>query len=395
MLTSRIYSRALLLASALFCLVLPASAFAGAPATVTVRVEGLTETKLLPTSVTTTTTPVSRAETPTDSCPGTSALGALQLATAGNWSGPWEAKENQYAIYTIEGETHEFQASSNANYYWSFWLDNKEATVGACDAELQAGDQVLFFPACYGAACPTPEPTPLAIEAPATANAGEQVDVTVEQYNTKGEASPVVGANIIGGGAGASTDSQGHATLKFFAAGTYTLRVSGAPAGPPAVRTETTICVHNGNDGTCGTSVPTIHGPIPNGEPEIVHRIPMDVAMVGGVKNGRHYSRRKGPRILSGLVKVPAGGTLREVRISLQRQAGKRCFAFSGITERFVRARCGKASFFSVGGSESFSYLLPASLPKGRYVYDIKAIDGTGNPTKLVPGVSHVVFYVK
>ncbi|HEY3969965.1 MAG TPA: hypothetical protein VGL79_01080 [Solirubrobacteraceae bacterium] len=396
MLTSRIYLRAFLLVGALCCLVVPASAFAGAPATVTVRVEGLTETKLLPTSVTTTTTPVAKAESPTDTCPGTSALGALQLATAGNWSGPWEAEFNQYSIYTIEGETHEFEASSNANYYWSFWLDNKEATLGACAAELQAGDQALFFPACYGAACPTPEPTPLAIEAPTSANAGEQVNVTVEQYNSKGEAAPAVGANVGGGGTSAVTDSQGHANLKFAGDGTYTLRATSGFEEPPAIRDETAICVHEGNDGTCGTTRPGAPN-INTGPPTTVNVTPVvgDTATIGGVKNGHHYSRRKGPRILQGLVQVPASGTLREVRVSLQRRKGKHCTVFSGTKEAFVRARCGATRFFSVGDAESFSYLLPASLPPGHYVYDIEAIDGTGKPTKLVPGVSHVVFYVK
>ncbi|HEY5193019.1 MAG TPA: DUF4430 domain-containing protein [Solirubrobacteraceae bacterium] len=367
--------------------------FAGTPENVTVRVEGLTETKLLPTSVTTTTTPVVKDEIGADSCPGTSALGALQLSTAGNWSGPWEAKENQYAIYTIEGETHEFE-SSNANYYWSFWLDNKEATVGACDAELQAGDQVLFFPACYGAACPTPEPTPLGIQASATANAGEPVNITVVQYNTKGEVTPAVGANVGGGGTSAVTDSQGHATMKFAGDGTYTLRASSGFQAPPAIRTETTICVHEDNDGTCGTTVPGI-SVVPKSLPQIVNSTPADVARVGAVKSGHHYARRNGPRILRGLVQVPAGGTLRDVRISLQRHSGKRCLAFNGATERFARDRCGTTHFFSVGGSESFSYLLPAALPKGRYVYDIEAINDAGQPTKLVAGVSHVVFYVK
>ena len=85
-----------------------------------------------------------------------------------------------------------------------------------------------------------------------------------------------------------------------------------------------------------------------------------DTATIGGVKDGRHYSRRKGPRILQGLVEAPAGGTLREVRISLQRRKGKHCTVFSGTKETFVRARCGATRFFSVGGAESFSYLLPA-----------------------------------
>jgi hypothetical protein len=398
----RISSRSAFLAVALFCLLVPASAVAaGAPAQVTVRVEGLGETKLPPTVVTTTTNPVVKDGNPADSCPGTSALGALDLATAGNWSGPWEAKYNQYSIFTIEGETHEFEESASANYFWSFWLNDKESELGACETELQPGDRVLLFPSCYGTACPTPEPTPLEIEAPVTANVGEATAVTVKQYNAKGEASPAVGASVIGGGAGATTDTQGHATLKFIGAGTYTLLVNGAAAGPPAVRTETTICVHNGNDGTCGTqildacateSVP----PGGCGGPGIVPPQQSAVtAVAGGVNAGRVYSKRKAPRILKGVVKVPAGGTLKDVRISLVRRSGKRCFAFNGSKERFVKSRCGAVRFFSVGDTESFSYLLPAALPAGHYVYDIEAVNASGQATKLVAGVSHVVFYVK
>jgi hypothetical protein len=399
---TRISSRSALLVVTLFCLLVPASAVAaGAPAEVTVRVEGLTETKLPPTVVTTTTNAVVKDGNQADSCPGTSALGALDLATAGNWSGPWEAKYNQYSIFAIEGEAHEFEESASANYFWSFWLNDKESELGACETELQPGDRVLLFPSCYGTACPTPEPTPLEIEAPTTANVGEATAVSVKQYNAKGEASPAVGASVIGGGAGATTDAQGHATLKFIGAGTYTLLVNGAAAGPPAVRTETTICVHNGPDGTCGTQLLSACATesVPAGGcggPGFVPPPPAIVTTVAaGVKPGHVYSKHKAPRILKGVVKVPAGGTLKDVRISLVRRSGKRCFAFNGSKERFVKSRCGATKFFSVGATASLSYLLPAALPAGHYVYDIEAVDASGHATKLVAGMSHVVFYVK
>jgi hypothetical protein len=391
---TRIQSRAALLVGVLFCLLVPSSAVAtGVSASVTVRVEGLTETKVSPTILTTTAAPIVKDGNPAHSCPGTSAAGALELATKGAWSGKWFSGLG-YSVETIENESYPFTQP----YFWTFWLNHKSQEVGVCGVELGPGDEVLLFPECFSekaGECPAVAPTPLAIEAPATANAGEAVTVAVKQYNSKGEASPAVGANIIGGGAGASTDSQGHATLKFFGAGTYTLRVSGAPTGPPAVRTEATICVHEGNDGTCGTTVPVAPKGIPKGAPEIVPVVPANVAMVGGVKNERHYPRRDGPRILKGLVQVPAGGTLRDVRISIQRRHGRKCMVFSGVRAAFVHARCGVARFFSIGSAESFSYLLPTSLPAGRYVYDIEAVDATGRLTRLVPGVSHVVFYVK
>jgi hypothetical protein len=405
MLISRIRSRLALsaaapycLAVALLCVSLCSSALAaGAPATVTVRVEGLTETKVPSTLVTTTTSPVVKEGNPADSCSGTSALGALQIATAGNWSGPWEAKFNQYAIYAIEGETHEFEEGASANYYWSFWLDNKEAEVGACEAQLQAGDQVLFFPACYGAACPV-SPTPLAIEAPASADVGESVNVTVKQYNSKGEPSPAVGAGVGGGGTSATTDSQGHATLKFSGDGTYTLRVSGDPSGTPAVRTETTICAHEGNDGTCGTTAPpstpiqapaaTYIAPKPYTGPYAL------VADATAPIDGHAYSRKRAPRLLEG--KVIAHDGVTAISIRLRRTWRRRCWAYDGARGRLTGVRCRRGGFFKIDSTGStFSYLLPSKLPSGRYVLDIMATDAAGNLTALDRGTSRIVFCVK
>ena len=82
------------------------------------------------------------------------------------------------------------------------------------------------------------------------------------------------------------------------------------------------------------------------------------------------------------------------VRIALRRRHGRRCFAYSGVRERFARARCGAAPFFGVATSRSFSYLLPAPLPPGRYVLDVEASDAAGNQTTLARGSSRIVFYV-
>jgi hypothetical protein len=396
---TRAVAGGLLLAAVLLSLALAsvAPAFAEAPAAVTVEVEGLSETKLPPTPVTTTTTPVVKDNSegnPEGSCPGTTAIGALQVATAGNWSGPWSSKYNQYEIFSIEGEAHEFEPASKANYYWSFWLNDQESSVGACEAQLEPGDRVLFFPACYGEACPV-SPTPLAIEAPATADAGENVSVTVKQYNAKGEASPAIDATVSGGGTSAFTEIEGHASLRFSGDGTYTLHVVGSGEQPPSVRTETSICVHEGNDGTCGTpqTPSSAVNPGPSSVVNTMPLVPVETAKVAGVKNGHHYSRRTAPRLLEGSASV-TGSTLQKVEISLQRKYKGHCFTYSGSKEKFVRAKCSATSFFSVGDRSSFSYLLPARLPAGRYVYELKAVDGAGRASSLTNGVSRFVFYV-
>ncbi len=370
------------------------SAFAAEPPTVTVRVEGLTETKLLPTQVAQTGSTLVKDGIPAHACAGSSALAALDRASGGSWSGPWNEKFKQYEVFSIEGELHEFEPKSTANYFWSYWLNGKESEAGACEAPVQPGDQVLFFPSCFGEACPKPAPLPLGVEAPASANVGEPVTVTVRRFTQAGVASAVAGAAVVGGGAGAITNAQGKATLAVPQSGEAVLRVS----APESVRTEAMVCVHNGNDGTCGAPGPPPIVACPasvGGCPELPRVVvaPMTAA-VGGVQAGKVYGSRRAPRVLSGSVEVPAGNTLREVRISLSRRAGKRCFVFNGARAAFVRARCGTARFFSVGASESFSYLLPRRLPGGRYVFQIEAVDGSGHATKLVPGVSTVVFRV-
>jgi hypothetical protein len=380
-------------------LVLAATAPAAGPATVTVEVEGTSETKLPPTQVTTTTAPVVKDGNSEHSCPGTSAAGALQLATAGDWGGPWSTTYSQYEIYSILGELHEFEASSKTNYYWSFWLNDKESSEGACLAELEPGDRVLFFPACYGEACQT-SPTPLGIEAPTTANAGEAVAVTVKQYNAKGEAYPAANATVSGGGVSATTDSEGHATLRFYGdVGSFALHAYGSQEGPPAVRTQTTICVHEGNDGTCGTTVlstsPLTQSVSSSGSGAAKYRGPFAVvAKANGIAEGHVYPPGKAPRLLSGTVTSQSPITL--IDIELRRTYRGRCSAYDGTTGRFVKARCGHGSFFAVAsGGDSFSYLLPAKLAPGRYVLDLRATDEAGNVTTLARGSTRTVFYVR
>jgi hypothetical protein len=376
------------------------TALAAGPATVTVRVEGLTETKLPPTQVTTTTTPVVKDGNSEDACPGTSAAGALELATSGNWGGPWSSKYKQYEIFSIEGENHEFEEGAAANYYWTFWLDEKEAPQGACVEELQPGDRVLFFPSCYGVACP-PSPTPLGIQLPAVADVGEAVPVTVKRYSSSGAGSPVAGATVSGAVNAEMTDSGGHATLTFSSAGEVTVRAT----APESVRTEATICVHAGNDGTCGTqnaagsgagtqgsSAGTAGGGVAGftSPSSGAHAL---AAQMSGLIEGHVYGPGGAPRVLSG--SVLAHAAVSSVSLELHRRYKGRCSAYNGVKERFLPARCGHGSFFKVSGDGAFSYLLPAVLGPGRYVLDLRANDAAGDQTTLARGTTRFVFYVR
>lgn len=372
-----------------------ARALAAGPATGTVRVEGVAHTLLAATSVTTTTAPVVNDGNPAHACEGTSALGALQDATGGNWIGEWSEKYSQYFINGIEGETHTYTEHA-LSYFWSFWLNDVESSVGACGAHFEHGDRVLFFPIC-DELCSGGEPTPLEIEAPAAANVGEAMPVTVKQYSKTGEPSPAVNATIAWPGGSATTDPQGHATVCFGAAGVTEIRVTGAETAPPSVRTETSISVHSGSDGTCGTQAPaptTTSQKAPREEAHAPYHGPFAVvSRMTDLIDGHVYSRRNAPRLLEGEVVAHTGVT--SASLELRRSYRGRCWAFNGVVAEFRRERCGHGSFFVVAHGASFSYLLPAALGPGRYVLDSEASDSAGNHTTLARGTTRIVFYVR
>lgn len=401
---------AALLAAPLLALLVAAAltapaALAGTPATVTVRVVGLTGTTLLPqTQVTTTTTPIDPDGNPSDICSGTSAGGALYDATHGNWVVDYEEKYG-YQIDGVQGLNFP-PFSQVPDAYWSFWMNDAPAEVGACGQELSSGDDVVFFAQCdaEGTDCPTSKTAPehfLTEAAPSTAQVGTPVAVTVGSLSTetgKAEASLPSGVTVDAGSLSATPNAQGVAMLTFPSVGTYTIE-SVAPDSVPS--DPHTVCVHNGNDGTCGTTIVACPVDTSGCEGSHIEKVlppppPLpEVAHAGGVLNGHVYSRRDAPRILEGSVEVPLGDTLHKVRVALERSAHHRCFAFSGRRGAFVRAGCHATRFFDVADTTSFSYLLPARLPAGRYVYDVEAVDDSGHVTQPAGGVSHVVFYVK
>jgi hypothetical protein len=277
---------------------------------------------------------------------------------------------------------------------WGYAVNDTTAIVGGCQIALAPGSEVLWAYNYFNLG------HLLSLTGPASADAGASFTVHVADGRT-GE--PIAGASIGQLASGVTTtipsspltDASGNATISLSTAGSFKLKAT----QPESVRSNALqICVHAGSDGTCGASVAAGSGTTTTGG--AAHpATPLAVglgARILGVLNGHVYPRRSAPRILRGTVEVAPGGTLRQVRIRLQRKVGRRCLNFSGSQGRFVRTRkCAAPGFFSVGSSESFSYLLPAPLPAGRYVYDIDAVEASGNATRLVGGVSHVVFRVK
>jgi hypothetical protein len=144
-----------------------------APAGVTVRVEGAGATLVRTVPVTTFAGTFSKTGDPAQSCSGTSAGGALERAAGGDWGGAYDSFGQR--VERIRGESHTFDTGR----YWALYVNDRPSDVGACDRELQGGDEVLFYAACAGAAAGCFAGEPLDLRAPATARPGEPFAVQV------------------------------------------------------------------------------------------------------------------------------------------------------------------------------------------------------------------------
>jgi hypothetical protein len=390
-----------LLAALLSSLLFASSALAGEPASGTVRVEGGEGQTLLPqTVVQTTTTPV-----PVEggTCPGTSVGGALYDAVHGNWKAI-ESPEG-VEILGIDGVDLPRFGSSEIYAFWEIWLNDVPATAGGCGVEMTPGQDVVYELQCFGIGtyCASSESAPehfLTSTAPTRSivDVDEPVSVTIGSISTstnKAEPSLPAGVLVTAGSTSQTPGAGGVSTFTFTTPGIYTLQAR----GPSSVPSDPfTVCVHNGEDGNCGTTGPggtTATGStgVAGFKESSIYRGAYALVPKPSVPlNADRYTLAQAPRLLSGTILSHSAVT--SVKLELRRSYRGRCSAFDGTRARFVHERCGVGTAFTVPAAASYSYLLPATLPKGRYVLDVLAADAVGNRTTLARGTSRIVFYV-
>jgi hypothetical protein len=336
----------------------------------TVRVEGDAATLVERAGVTGTAGPVVKDGDPSHACPGTSAAGALEQATDGDWTGPWFAGLG-LSVSTIRGETHLFGSGS----YWSVFVNGVPADQGLCGLTPKAGDELLLAPVPETGAVPRP----LRLSAPATATAGCPFLVRV----TADVNVPVAGATV----AGATTAADG--------TGSVTLSASGALKATRAGDVRSAAVPVGVTSGACGPPAPP--PPLAATPPATVRDRTAPRAGITSIRDGARFAKGHGPRTLAGRARDASG--LTAVRVRLKRNRAGVCSGWSASRERFVRiARCGTHRFgrwFSVGATTRWSYLLPARLGLGRYVLDVQARDRAGNATLIDRGRTRVVFHVR
>jgi hypothetical protein len=405
------------------------SAPSAAPANVDVRVEDAAKTLLERTAIRADARTVNKDGVVGHDCVGTSAAGAPEIATAGDWGA------FGYSVTRILGETHEFSTPV------SLWINNEAAGEGVCGvtSELDEGASVLFCLArCVFDAllrdCSNEAVLPLGMSAPRRVSPDAPFDVGVEQYSTTGVATPAAGATVVQGDVAlATTNAAGIATITLGSGGPRTLTATklgrarsaaepvraatgadglcgSATAATPPAAAPPEACATSGHDGRCGTR--DLTAPTANvraiaegrrygrglGAREL--RVAAPTANSRALAEGRRYGRGLGARELRVAVDPDASGLL-AVKLRLTRaDQGRRCSYFSGRSERFVvtgrgRCRASDGRWFVVGARQQTSHLLPSRLPRGRYVLDANAIDKAYNrDDKRRRGGNRVVFHV-
>jgi hypothetical protein len=210
------------------------AAVASSGKTVSVRVEGLSTTRLLQHSI----TPTAAVKKDGHSCGANTAAAALNAATNGRWSGTWSTSLKDFEVMKIDGETDNYTTTKS---YWEIFVNNVASEAGICGTTLKPGEQVLF-----AAVGNSENPG-----APITISSSGKNAFTVDYVNAKGKKLPLAGATVTVEKESAKTDSAAGtvATAKTGAKGTATVKVSAAgyylvvASKKNYIRDETTLTV--------------------------------------------------------------------------------------------------------------------------------------------------------
>jgi hypothetical protein len=194
----------------------PAGALA-AGAAVSVRVEGLKRTLVAAKLVHTHSGSITKDGAPAGTCPATSAAGALDVATKGNWGATFSASLNELELTSIKGQSWPF---TQPNYYWAVWINHRYAEVGICQIKLKRGDHLLFAVDSAKTA-----EHPVGVSGPARASVGKSFKVKAVWYTDAGKAKALKGIKIDG----ATTNAKGIATITASKRGK--LRLKASPKG--------------------------------------------------------------------------------------------------------------------------------------------------------------------
>lgn len=340
-------------------------------------------------------------------CPADSLVAALDTAVAGNWRGNYVEDGASFAGPTspgiVKGESHLFGSGS----YWSVYVNGQFVNGVPCDTLAAGGDDVVWFASDdpFTAGQKGFDEPLYMTGVPAVAKPGQAFSVLVREatttfnpnppYEGTTALTPATGGTV----AGQTIGADGRATVTLAERGPQTVVATKGNRAPDRA----VVCVTDGADGFCGSELAkqaeqaaacSTRGD--DGLCGTVDKRP-SYGFLTSISEQQRFARRRGPRELAGRVDADPSG-LKDVLVRITKRVDGRCATFDAQRTRLVRmARCGAArgKWFSAGKDASWSYLLPERLSRGRYVVDVKALDGAGNEdATLARGRNRVVFHV-
>jgi hypothetical protein len=373
---------------------------------------------------------------PGQTCSGNSVIAALATATGGDWGGQWSAA-NGWSLDTIKGTT--IQAGEGRR--WDVYVNDNYVNDQPCWATLADQDKVLIFPRCTTAAIGCFSEGPLSIEAAAQASPKGHPTIQLWEVSTYFD------------GTGRGTSTRAPSTLAGVSApggNTQTdqyygvANVSLSDGGPNLVTAtkgnhvpgRAIICVTDGNDGYCGTTVPD-HNPFDalafcvttgdDGECNTVDKRP-PIGHINTPGQGKVYTVKSALKFLRGTVdRDPSEVT--GVKLRLKRQltvkvkklvkkktvkdkktgkrkvkktyktvSVKRCYGWKVSLSDWgqLKSCTAEAGWFKADGDEIWSFEFLFAMPKGLYTLDAQATDGKGNVDSAIEvGRNRVSFTIK
>ncbi len=124
---------------ALACALLAPGAFgAGTGPAVTVSIKSLNRILLRPTAEHGENGSVTKGRTPRGKCPGDTAMGALDVATHGRWTGKYYSSVGGIFVTSILG------VKPKGSDFWELVVNGKVSSKGACGIKLVRGERLLF-----------------------------------------------------------------------------------------------------------------------------------------------------------------------------------------------------------------------------------------------------------
>jgi hypothetical protein len=326
-----------------------------APAEVRLRVEGRTAT-LFEGFVASDARPLDGGDgTGAHPCGASAPAPLTALADAGvAWGGRWNPDFQDFFVDRVGPDRSDDATAS----YWAVLADWRYV-AGGCRAPLRPGAEVLW---AYGAAG---RPLLLKLAGPARAEVGESVTVTVRdgriRPSTGADGGPVAGAMV----AGAATDAEGRALLRYETPGLRLLKAE----HPDGIRSNAlALCV---GDAACqGTAPPP--GAAPGPDPSRPG--------IAKIRAGERFARGAGPRILRGSAGRAA------VELTLARTTASGCQEWNAAHRRLVERTCGTPAerFTAPVRNGAWRYALARALPPGRYELKVGSSGDESLPARVL-----------